>query len=112
MTDETDRAWRAEFAHRYVARMLLRPPWPPPPVYVRMTDEEIDELPEELRQFARIRRDVLDAFAAFAALGGRIGDTHETARQGGGPEAPIRSDQIAGVSTDQTAGSERPQAEE
>lgn len=66
MTDETDRAWRTEFAHRYVARMLLRPPWPPPPVYVRPTDEEIDALPEEMRRYARIRRDVLDSFSALS----------------------------------------------
>lgn len=79
MTDETDRAWRAEFAHRYVARMLLRPPWPPAPVYVRPTDEEIEQLPEEMRRYARIRRDVLDA---LAAAGERIGRVAPTAGQG------------------------------
>src|SRR6266487_1501573 len=64
MTDETDRAWRAEYAHRYVARMLLRPPWPRP-AYVRLTDEQIAELPEGLRGIAYVQRELLDQMAAF-----------------------------------------------
>ena len=65
MTDQTDRAWRAEYARRFVTRALLRPPWPPA-VYVRITDAQIDALPESHRDIALAQRDLLDAMAALA----------------------------------------------
>lgn len=63
--------WRGEYSRRFIERVAIRRP-PEPPVYVRLTDEQIESLPESMRKVARARRDINDLLTALAESAAKI----------------------------------------
>lgn len=73
--------WQAVFAERFNARGLDRPQRPPVPApYVRLTDEQIAALPEELRAVARFSRSMWDAMTPVRESLSRIARQVEAPR--------------------------------
>jgi hypothetical protein len=64
-------SWQATYSERFLRRVAIQRPARPHP-YVRMTDEQIEILPPELRSAARISRNVNDICASFAAAFPRL----------------------------------------